>query len=82
MLSLGSNDVIKHTLEAPVKSDETKCKDLVLAYGRRILKRIELQRSLPRNIPCTSTFWKRISCMQFLSYDICSGLQMFFAHIE
>ena len=49
-------NIIKHTVETPVKSDLTKCEDLVLAYGRQTLKRIELQRSLPRNIPCTSTF--------------------------
>ena len=73
-LSLGLYDIIKHTVEAPVKIDHTKCEDLVFAYGRRTLKRIELQRSLPRNFPCTSTFWKRISCMQFLKlwYTVCS----------
>ena len=35
------------------------------------------RRSLPRSGPDTSTLWKMISCMQCLSYAMCSSMLSF-----
>ena len=55
------------TVDTP-SSDHSKCKDLAVAYGRWSFTRIG--GPLPRRGPGTSTLWKIIYCMQFLSYTM------------
>ena len=62
-----------HTVEPPV-SDHPKCKDLVATYWRWSLTRIEPRGPLTWRGPGTSTLWKIIYCMQFLSYPMCSSM--------
>ena len=73
--------LVQYTVEPPI-SDHPRCKDLVVAYGRWSLTRIEPQGSLLRRCTDTSTLWKIIYCMQFLSYNMCSSrlILKFFAY--
>ena len=64
---------VKHT-----ESDHPKCEDLVVANGRWSLTRIEPREVSLRRKPDTSTLRKRIYCMQFPSYDMCSSMLMLF----
>ena len=43
-------------------------------YGRWSLTKMEPQGSLPRRCKDTSTLWKIIYCMQFLSFNMCSSM--------
>ena len=43
-------------------------------YGRWSLTKMEPQGSLPRRCKDTSTLWKIIYCMQFLSYNMCCSM--------
>ena len=57
------------TVEPPV-SDHSKFEDLVLAYGRQSRTSIQPEVGSLSRYPNTSTFWKKIHCMQFSSYDM------------
>ena len=61
--------MVSSTVEPPV-SDHPKCEDLVVAYGRWSLTRIEPQGVSPEKSSDTSFLRKRIYCMQFPSSDI------------
>ena len=73
--------LVEYTVEPPM-SDHPRCKDLVVAYGRWSLTRIKRQGSLLRRCTDTSTLWKIIYCIQFLSYNVCSSrlILKFFAY--
>ena len=68
-----------NTVEPPV-SHHPKCKDLVVAYGKRSLtgggrlQESNNRASFPKSGPGTSTLWKIIYCRQFRSYAMCSSM--------
>ena len=64
-------------MELP-ESDHPKWVDLVVANGWWSLTRIEPQEVSLRRKPDTSTLKKRIYCMQFPSYDMCSSMLLLF----
>ena len=63
-----------HAVEPPV-SDHPKCtqKTWSLTGGGRLQESNHMG-PLPRRGPGTSTSWKIIYCMQFLSYAMCSSM--------
>ena len=63
----------KNRVEPPV-SDQPKCKDWAVAYGRWSLTRIESQRVSSEKRCRYIYFMEDIYCMQCLSYDMCSSM--------
>ena len=78
---------VKHSVikvEPPV-SDHPKCKYLVVTImGGGRLQKSNHREPLPRRGQGTSTLWRILYCMQFLSYAMCSSmlLQKFFVYIS
>ena len=65
---------IESTVEPPV-SDHSKCKDLVVDLREMVAYKNRTTWGLYREeVPGTSTLWKVIYCMQFLSYIMCSSM--------
>ena len=66
--------IILHPVEPPL-SDHPKCtqKTWSLTGGGRVQESNHMG-PLPRRGPGTSTSWKIIYCMQFLSYAMCSSM--------
>ena len=59
----------------PLLSDQPKAEWSLTGGGR--LQESNYRRSRPRRGPDTSTLWKIISCMQCLSYAMCSSMLTF-----
>ena len=71
-----SMTVVQHNPDTvkPSVSNHPKCKDLVVNYGKWLLTGVKQQRSLQRRGADSSTLWKFIYCMKFLSYNMCCSM--------